>query len=156
MSGIRPFPAWTDLQVGDELPVFELKLTATMIVAGAIASRDFMPVHHDRSYAQAQGAPDIFANIFTTNGYVSRYITDWAGPDVMLKKISIRLGVPALPGDTLRFTGTIIRTAIDRNDSVVDSAVTSGPGIGLVEVQITVATPLGNHVTGSVEFTLPG
>ena len=27
-------------------------MTATRIVAGAIASRDFMPVHHDRDYAE--------------------------------------------------------------------------------------------------------
>ena len=30
-------------------------------VAGAIASRDFMPVHHDRAYANAQGAPPDFS-----------------------------------------------------------------------------------------------
>ena len=88
-------PAWQSIRVGDELPVFDLPVTASVIVAGALASRDFMPVHHDRAFAIAQGAPDIFMNILTTNGYVSRYITDWAGPEAMLQKISIRLGVPA-------------------------------------------------------------
>ncbi|HEY1487799.1 MAG TPA: MaoC family dehydratase N-terminal domain-containing protein, partial [Micromonosporaceae bacterium] len=60
---------------GEELPWFDLDVTATVIVAGAIASRDFMPVHHDRDYAQGQGAPDIFMNILTSTGYVSRYVT---------------------------------------------------------------------------------
>ncbi len=38
---------------GIELPPFVLNVTATVIAAGAIASRDFMPAHHDREYAQA-------------------------------------------------------------------------------------------------------
>ena len=65
-----------DVSVGDELPLFELPLTSTLIVAGAIASRDFMPAHHDAEYARGQGAPDVFMNILTTNGYIARFITD--------------------------------------------------------------------------------
>ena len=80
-----------DIAVGDELPRFDLPVTATLIVAGAIASRDFMPVHHDRDFAVAQHAPDIFMNILTTNGYVSRFVTDWAGPEAMRRKSLILL-----------------------------------------------------------------
>ena len=41
----------TAVAVGDELPPFDLPVTSTVIVAGAIASRDFMPAHHDRQFA---------------------------------------------------------------------------------------------------------
>ncbi|MFM8862405.1 MAG: acyl dehydratase, partial [Acidimicrobiia bacterium] len=68
-------------KVGDELPELALEMTATRIVAGAIATRDFMPVHHDRDYAQQQGAADIFMNILSTNAYCGRYLSDWGGPD---------------------------------------------------------------------------
>jgi acyl dehydratase len=127
---------------GEELARFDLDVTATVVVAGAIASRDFMPVHHDRGYATAQGAPDIFMNILTTNGYVSRYVTDWAGPEAMLRKISIRLGAPAVPGYILRFTGRVIgarRAGAER----------------VIEVAIRAANDLGDHVTGTVVLTLP-
>ena len=77
------------IAVGDALPPLDLPLSATRIVAGAIASRDFMPVHHDRDYAQGQGAPDIFMNILTSNGCVSRFVTDWAGPEAALRSIKI-------------------------------------------------------------------
>ena len=93
--------------VGEDLPVLAIEMTATRIVAGAIATRDFMPVHHDRDYANSQGAPDIFMNIISTNAYCTRYLTDWAGPDAMLKRLAIRLGVPVFPGSTLTFTGTV-------------------------------------------------
>ena len=94
-------------QVGDEVTPLEIPITTTMIVAGAIASRDFMPVHHDRDYANKQGSPNLFMNILTTNGYCVRFLTDWAGPEAMVKKLSIRLGVPCFPDDPLRFTGSV-------------------------------------------------
>ena len=130
------------IAVGDELPQFDLEVTATVVVAGAIASRDFMPVHHDRDYATAQGAPDIFMNILTTNGYVSRFITDWAGPESMLRSISIRLGGPAIPGKTLRFTGRVAGVSEEGDERAI-------------EVEIRAANDLGDHATGTVVVTLP-
>lgn len=133
----------TTITVGDALPELAVALTASHIVAGAIATRDFMPVHHDKGYAQQQGAPDIFMNILTSNGYVSRFVTDWAGPDAVLKKIAIRLGAPAIPNTTLRFTGAVTR---------VDHTPT---GHREVEVELRGATEIGDHVTGSVVLLLP-
>jgi hypothetical protein len=127
---------------GEELPPFDLEVTATVIVAGAIATRDFMPVHHDRDYAVAQGAPDIFMNILTSNGYVSRYVTDWAGPDSQVRQISTRLGGPAIPGQPLRFRGQVATEAVDGSDRVV-------------AVVVRADNDLGNHLTSTVRFTLP-
>lgn len=127
--------------IGNELPPLEVLVTATRIVAGAIASRDFMPVHHDRDYATSQGSPDIFMNILSTNAYCSRFLTDWAGPDAMIRRLSIRLGVPVYPGSTLRFTGTV--TQLSRVD-----------GEDLVDVQFRGATALGDHVTGVAAISL--
>ena len=130
------------IAVGDELAPFVLDVTATVIVAGALASRDFMPAHHDPVFARAQGAPDVFMNILTTNGYVSRFVTDWAGPEAMVKRIEIRLGAPAVPGKPLRFTGRV-------------TAKTEVAGECVLEVAVRAANELGDHATGSVVVTLP-
>ena len=127
---------------GEELPPFELNVTATVIVAGAIASRDFMPAHHDRGFAQGQGAPDIFMNILTTNGYVARYVTDWAGPEAMVRAIDIRLGAPAIPDHPLRFTGHVVADRREGDERVLDVAVRA-------------ANSLGPHATGTVTLSLP-
>ncbi len=132
----------SEIAVGDELPLFELPVTSTVIVAGAIASRDFMPAHHDAEFARAQGAPDMFMNILTTNGYVARFITDWAGPEAMIRKIAIRLGSPAIPGQPLRFTGQVSQTSHQGDEYVM-------------EVAIRAANELGDHATGSVVVSLP-
>ncbi len=132
----------TEVAVGDELPPFELPVTSTVIVAGAIASRDFMPAHHDAEFAKAQGAPDVFMNILTTNGYVARFITDWAGPEAMVRSIAIRLGAPAIPGQPLRFSGRVAQVSQEGDDCVV-------------ELAIRAANDLGDHATGTVVVTLP-
>ena len=132
----------TTIQIGDALPTLEIPMTATRIVAGAIASRDFMPVHHDRDYAQSQGAPDIFMNILSTTGHCSRYLTDWAGSEAFVKRLALRLGVPVFPGSTLTFDGSV--TAVS----------TVGDELH-VEVEFTAINQLGAHATVTALVTLP-
>jgi acyl dehydratase len=130
------------LTLGTEVTPLVVDLDATRIVAGAIATRDFMPAHHDRDFANRQGAPDIFMNILSDTAYCSRFLTDWAGPDAMVTRLAIQLGVPVFPGHTLTFTGSV--TALERADTVV-----------VVEVTFTGASDLGDHVTGTAELRLP-
>jgi acyl dehydratase len=141
IAGRRTTLDWKDIGVGDEVTTLEIPVTTTLIVAGAIASRDYMPVHHDRSFANKQGSPDVFMNILTTNGYCLRFLTDWAGPEAMLRKLSIRLGVPAFPDDPLRFTGSV--TGKFRTDRE-----------GLVEVAFKGSNSMGDHVTGKAVLSL--
>ncbi|MEV6316802.1 MaoC family dehydratase [Streptomyces sp. NPDC051776] len=123
---------------GEELPPLRVPVTRTLIVAGAIASRDYQDVHHDAEAARAKGSPDIFMNILTTNGLVGRYITDHFGPRAQLRKVAIRLGVPNHPGDEMVLTGTV--TSVDD---------------GFAEVRVTGTNNLGHHVTGTVTVELP-
>jgi acyl dehydratase len=133
---------WSALAVGDALPVMVIDVTPTRVVAGAIASRDFMPVHHDRDYANQQGAPDIFMNILSDTGYCSRFLTDWAGPDAMVKRLAIRLGVSVHPGHTLTYTGSV--TALRREDDE-----------GIVDVELRAMNDLGEHISGTATIGLP-
>jgi acyl dehydratase len=129
-----------DVSVGDKLPEVPIELTAALIIGGAIASRDFNPVHHDKAHAQSQGLPDVIMNILTTNGLVGRYVTDWAGPNGVVKNISIKLGAPNVPGDTMKMKGTVK----SRDDSD-----------GTVDVDVVGANAWGHHVTGTVKVALP-
>ncbi len=127
-----------EVAVGDPLPELALPITPTLIVAGAIASRDYQDVHHDRDLAVKRGSKDIFMNILTTNGYVGRFVTDWAGPEALLRRVDIRLGAPNYPGDTMTMTGRVK----DKRD-------------GVVTVEIVGRNDLGDHVTGAVDLALP-
>jgi len=121
------------------LPELVIDVTPTFVVASAIATRDFQDVHHDRDRAVERGSKDIFVNILTTTGLVQRYVTDWAGPEALVRKVAIRLGVPCYAGDTLTFSGRAATGAAD----------------GEVEVMVTGRCSLGDHVTGTVRLVLP-
>ena len=127
-----------EARVGDALPELTVDVTTTLVVAGALASRDYQDVHHDRALAEVAGAKDVFMNILTTNGFVGRFVTDWAGPNALLKKVSIRLGAPNYPGDVMRMTGSVSR---------VDGAE--------VDVEVRGANSLVDHVTGTVTLEPP-
>lgn len=125
------------MKAGDRIPEWQLPITPTLVVSTAIATRDFQDVHHDRDLAQSHGSKDIFVNILTSTGLVEKYVTDWAGHDVDVLGIAIRLGAPAYPYDTLRFTGEV--------SSVED---------GVATVAVTAAVSLGDHITGTVRLAV--
>ncbi|GAA3569641.1 MaoC family dehydratase [Streptomyces osmaniensis] len=126
------------IRAGDELAPLEIPITRTLIVAGAIASRDYQDVHHDTELAHQKGSPDIFMNILTTNGLVGRYITDHFGATAVLRKVAIRLGAPNYPGDTMVLTGSVEKVDGDR-----------------ATVRVVGANGIGKHVTGTVTVTVP-
>src|SRR2546423_31358 len=122
-TGVR----YDGVEVGDELPPLDIPLTRSLIVATAIASRDYQDVHHDPGLAQQRGSKDIFMNILSTNGFVGRFVTDWAGPEAVVRKVAIRLGAPNYPGDTMRMTGSVTAKG---DDGVVDVEVRGANGLG--------------------------
>jgi uncharacterized protein len=130
----RGLPVWRPA----DLPEFVVDVTPTFVIASALATRDFTPVHHDVGRAVAAGSKDIFVNILTTTGLVQRFVTDWAGPDAVVREISVRLGVPCYAGDTLTFTGAITERA--GNDC---------------RVAVTGRCSLGDHVTARVLVEVP-
>ncbi|WP_326569798.1 MaoC family dehydratase [Amycolatopsis rhabdoformis] len=122
-----------------ELPPLTIEASTTFVVSTALATRDFQDVHHDREAAVARGSRDIFLNILTDTGLVQRFVSEWAGPEALIRSIKIRLGVPCYAGDTLTFTGRVVaRSGAD------------------VEVAVSAVGSLGEHVTGTVALTVPG
>jgi hypothetical protein len=127
------------VEVGARLPELKLYGDPTFIVSTAIATRDYQDVHHDRDKAQAKGSKDIFVNILTDTGLVQRFITDWAGPNAVIKSIGLRLGVPWYAYDTVTFTGQVTE--------VVD---------GLITLKIIGSNSLGDHVVATATLTIGG
>ncbi|WP_305883839.1 OB-fold domain-containing protein [Actinoallomurus soli] len=100
-------PEARDAEAAAGPAALSIELTPTFVIATALATRDFTPVHHDTALARAQGSKDIFLNILTTMGLVQRYVLEHL-PGAVLEGISVRLGVPAYAGDTLTLTGRVV------------------------------------------------
>ncbi len=133
---------WDDVNEGDELAVDTREITRTTIVATAIATRDFTPVHHDHEVAQNEGAKDIFLNILSTGGFAGKYLTDWSGPEGKLKNITINLGATVFPGDTLTAGGKITKKYTEEDDHLVD-------------VEYSLLVEMGPHAWGTATMALP-
>ena len=137
---LPPTRSFESIKVGDELPSLEVPLTRTLIVATAIATRDYQVVHHDPSIAAERGSKDIIMNILTSNAFAGRYVTDWAGPNSFISSVKVRLGAPNYPGDTMTISGSV--TATDDATRTVTIAVKG-------------ANSLGDHMNATVEVVLP-
>lgn len=128
------------VHIGDELPLLEVPLTRTLIVSTAIATRDYQVVHHDPMIAAERGSKDIIMNILTSNAFVGRFVTDWSGPNAIIRSVKVRLGAPNYPGDTMHVTGQVNAT---------------DPATRTVTVAVRGANSLGDHMNATVEVTLP-
>ena len=125
----------SEVSVGDSLPELVVPITSKLVVSTAMASQDFQDVHHDKDAAIAKGTPDIFMNILTTNGFVGRYLTDWAGPGSRIKNIQFNLGAPNFPGDTMVMSGEV--TELEQQEAHC-----------LAHINFKGKNGMGNHVSG--------
>jgi acetyl-CoA acetyltransferase len=75
----------------------------------------------------------------TDTGLVQRYITDWAGPNGIIKSIGLRLGVPWYVYDTVTFSGEV-------------SAIEDG----LITLKVVGSNSLGDHVIATATLTIRG
>ncbi len=103
-----------DVAAGDTLPQLAYPVTATTVVLGALASRDWRPMHHDKDFAvNRNGIQDIFLNTPNQAAWFERFVTDWTGPHGRLQRMTFRMLGSIFPGDTMVFDGTVTETGVD-------------------------------------------
>ncbi len=112
-----------DIAVGDDVPVLVVDITPRTVIMGASASRDWQPQHHDYVWAHEKVGTDVFLNTPNQAGWIERYLTDWAGPTARLAQLTFRMKKTVVPGNALRFAGTV-------------TAVTPRDGVTFVDVEI--------------------
>ena len=110
-----PSPVLFDsVAVGDELPTLSVEVTPTTVVLGALASRDWRPMHHDFKFAtERNGVADIFLNTPNQAAWFERYVTDWAGPRARPGRMTFRMKTSVFPGDRMDFAATVRDLATD-------------------------------------------
>ena len=140
----KPDPAHDQVSVGDALPEVTHDVTATTVVLGALASRDWRPMHHDYRFAtERNGTRDIFLNTPNQLAWIERAITDWTGPRGRLGRVSFRMQDPVFPGDTLAISATV--TAVPTDDS----------GCGWAELNLVLRGDDRICSTGTARVALP-
>ncbi|MCL4686544.1 hypothetical protein KJ059_17535 [Myxococcota bacterium] len=103
-----------DVAPGQALPELAVDVCATTVVLGALASRDWRPMHHDKDFAQQRnGVRDIFLNTPNLAAWYERYISDWTGPTGRLGRMQFRMRDSIFPGDRMVFRGAVESVSTD-------------------------------------------
>lgn len=126
--------------VGDRLPVLDVPISVSDIVAMSLATRDFHPVHHDVERARLAGHPTLFLNLMSTAGLAERFARQWAGPAARLGRLQFRLGIPHYAGETLHFDGHV-------------AAVGQHEGRHWADVEFQATNHRGTHASGQLRVT---
>ncbi len=133
-----------DVAEGDTLPTLSYDVTATTVVLGALASRDWRPMHHDYDFAvNRNGTRDIFLNTPNQAHWFERYVTDWTGPKGRLGRMTFRMSGSVFPKDTMAFDATV--TEVDTDDS----------GCGWVSLAISLTVDGEVKTTCTARVALP-
>ncbi|MBN2623146.1 MAG: hypothetical protein JXA83_07255 [Acidimicrobiales bacterium] len=135
-----------DVAVGDALPTLAYDVTATTVVLGALATRDWRPMHHDRDFAiERNGARDIFLNTPNQQAWFERFVTDWTGPLGRPGRLGFRMRDSVYPGDTMTLTGTVTATETDA----------TGCGWATVAIEVRAGDPPRLCTTATLRIALP-
>jgi acyl dehydratase len=130
---------------GLELPELRYDVSATTIVLGALASRDWRPMHHDHDFAvNRNGTRDIFMNTPNQAAWFERYLTDWSGPRGRLGRMRFRMKGSVFPGDTMSLRATVRSTEVDGTGcgwAGIDVTLTVGDRV-CTECEVRIALPM--------------
>jgi len=144
---VRPPVAltWGQVAEGEELPPLTMPVTYLRLVYAASATRDFSPQHSDPRYARERSrARDIFANTPFQLGLVSRYLTDWAGPDCRVRRMRLSMRRNICAGDVLTLAGRVVRKYREGEEALLDLDVELATQEGMASLcRCTVALPAG-------------
>jgi acyl dehydratase len=135
---------FADVKVGRELPPLDYEVSATTVVLGALATRDWRPMHHDKDFAvNRNGTQDIFLNTPNQAAWFERYLTDWTGPHGRLARVTFRMKGSVFPGDLMTLRGTVTETDVDET------------GCAFVTVDVTLAVGGDTKTTCTARIALP-
>jgi len=114
---------YEDVEEGQEIPGYNLKLDSMRMSWHTSGSQDFNPPHHDVEYIRSTGVPNIFVNTGFTRALVERVLTDWVGDEGWLRKLSYRMTRMNMPGDILICKGKVARKYIKDDTHYVECEV---------------------------------
>src|SRR5690606_236485 len=128
---------WDDVQEGEQLTPQVFPLSVYRLVVEAGANRDFNAIHHNSEYAQASGAPEMYANTLFLQGMWEKTVRAFIGLEGKLHQLKgFRMGIFNCAGDTVVVKGEVVYKWQDAGGNFVEikmwsensKGVSVGPG----------------------------
>ena len=122
--------AYSDVEVGTELPAQSFPVDRATLVRYAGASGDFNPIHWNERFAKEVGLPDVIAHGMFTMAQAIRVVTDWTGDPGAVVEYGVRFTRPVVvpnddDGAQVTVRGTV-GAVLEGGRVRVDLTVTAG------------------------------
>jgi len=136
---------WNAVEQGEILNPMSYPLTVYRLVMAAGANRDFNAIHHNSEYAQATGAPDIYANTLLLQGMWEKFVRHHVGASARILHLrNFKMRSFNCPGDVVVVKGRVLRKWRKLEEGFLEFEVWSenkhgvsvGPGSVVVSVPI--------------------
>ena len=114
---------WEDVVEGQELPQLIKRPSKRQLVMYAGASGDFYEAHYDKDFAVKIGLPGLIVHGALKNAYLAQVVTDWMGPEGVVKKLSVKYRGTDAPDDTLTCSGRVTKVYVNGESHQVDCAL---------------------------------
>ncbi|MFC1918143.1 MaoC/PaaZ C-terminal domain-containing protein [Chloroflexota bacterium] len=129
------------IEVGMPIPPLVKNITRRQLFMYSAATWDFHPGHYDPVFARGQGFEDVYLDGPLNAAFLAQLITNWAGANGSLQKMSVTYRNMVFPGDILTSTGKV-----DKKYVVND--------VGILECSLSLTNQKGGIVAeGRAEIT---
>ena len=109
-----------DLEVGAEIPPLEKEPTTQQLVRYAGASGDFYQIHYDKDFALGNGLPGVILHGALKNAFLGQLMTDFAGEQGTLRKLSVQYRGMDQPGTKVCARGKVKKKYVEDGNHFVE------------------------------------
>ena len=123
--------SYEDVAVGMELPsLVKGPLMLKDLVKWAGAIDDYSEIHYDDAFSRARGLPGPITHGPFKSAFIAQLLTNWIGPEGVLKKLSCQYRRMDIPGDTLTCKGRVTKKFIQNGEHLVECEIWAENGKG--------------------------
>jgi acyl dehydratase len=112
-----------DIEVGSEITPLEKNPTTQQLVKYAGASGDFYQIHYDKDFAMANKLPGVIIHGALKNAFLGQLMTDFAGDEGWLRKLSVQYRGMDQPGSKVICKGRVTKKYVEDGKHMVDCEI---------------------------------
>ncbi len=112
------------------LPRATKKLRLRDLVMYCGAFRDFDELHYDRDVAMARGFSGPVVPGLLTTALLTKVLTDWIGPEGIVKRVNAKYRRAHVAGETLTLLGEVTAKRIEDGEHLVECSIWAENGEG--------------------------
>jgi acyl dehydratase len=139
-----------DVIVGGEINPLVKHPTTRQLVMWAGATSDYNPIHYDKDFAVSHGLPGVIVHGQLVGCFLGQLLTDWAGRQGRLQKLTCSYKGMNYPGETITCRGQVSRKYEENGKHCIECTIWAENPRGEKTVfgKAVVVLPVGGSAAG--------